>query len=341
MKIITKKRTKVALIYLTKLIVFSVILVATFYLADRVIPFDNPQVKWGVTFSDHYARSLGLDPNQVLKEALTDLNIKLFRLPVNWDNVENTPGRYDFKQIDQYLDQIKKNNAQVVLVIGYKVPRWPECYPPEWTNGMADPEREQRILQLLEAEVNYFKTKGEVIAWQIENEALFDFGLCKKISPEFLKQEVNLVHSLDSRPVILTDSGELSPWITTMQLGDYMGTSLYRKVYDKYLGYSSYPYPPLYYRLKAFLIRSLFAQSNKGVFVSELQAEPWPSNLPLAKADIESQSQIFTISEFQDNVEFVKRTGFETSYLWGLEWWSFMKQKGHPEYWYYAKTVFR
>lgn len=310
-----------------------------FWVADYFFSTPATNLTYGVTFSPLYAEQLGLDPQTVYQAILTDLNVKHVRIPVNWDSVEKTPGQYDFSEYDQILDTAKSENAQVILAIGYKVPRWPECTPPGWASSN-QAILEGQIRDYLKASVNHFKNQPEITAWQVENEPLLPFGNCKIFGQDFLQSEVSLVKSLDSRPVVLTDSGELGMWVTAMRYSDIFGTSLYRIVWNPIFGYFTYPLPPLYYNLKARITQSLFAPLSHQVIVSELQAEPWSPGEPLAKEAISDQTKGFSIKDFQNVIRFTARTGISEQYLWGVEWWYFMREHGHPEYWNFAKTLF-
>lgn len=296
---------------------------------------------YGVTFSPPYAEYLGFNADQVYQSLLDNLQVKHLRIPVNWNRVQKTPEKYDFGEYDHYLDEAGINQVQVILALGYKVPRWPECTPPTWANNLDDQTFKYRILELLQAEVNHFKNRPEVTAWQVENEPLFAFGQCRTFDESFLAQEVALVHSLDSRPVILTDSGELGTWVTAMRYSDIMGTSLYRIVWNPLFGYTRYPLPPFYYQLKARVTQALFAPMSHQIFVSELQAEPWSPNKVLPEIPVADQAALFTLKDLQNVVIFTDKTQIKDQYFWGVEWWYYMKEHGHPEYWNFAKTLFR
>ena len=150
---------------------------------------------------------------------------------------------------------------------------------------------------------------------------------------------MNLVRNLDNRPIIISETGELASWLTQMQLSDIFGTTLYRTVYNQITGYFSYPVVPGYYSLRSNFFRKYFAQNNQKTIIVELQAEPWiPSNSPIGTT-VESQLKIFPLDKMKENIDFAEKTSFDEIYLWGVEWWYFMKRKGHPEYWDYAKTL--
>jgi len=96
-------------------------------------PDYNKDVEYGVTFSAKYARELGLNPKEVLEKTFTDLNIKKIRLVVYWDDFEKEKDNHNFSDIDWQIEMAKKYQAEVILAVGKRVPRCPECNMPEWT----------------------------------------------------------------------------------------------------------------------------------------------------------------------------------------------------------------
>lgn len=322
------------------ILLILIVITSTFWVLDLPILFSSPNIQYGVTFSAPYVKSLGLDPEIVYQSLLTDLKVKKIRLPVYWNIVEERESKFNFQSLDRLLDIAKQHEVEVILAIGYKLPRWPECFQPSWALPLGQKDREEKILKYLEKTVDHFKDRREIVAWQIENEPYLNFGLCEKLESNFLDREVALVRGKDSRMIILTDSGELSSWIEAMRKSDIMGTTLYRTVYAPIFGFFNYPIPPLAYNVKAQLIKRLFAPSSQGVFITELQAEPWPPEKTLEQVKIEEQMKIFSLNHFKEVINYTKRTGFSIQYLWGVEWWYFMKVQGHPQYWEYAKSLF-
>ena len=171
----------------------------------------------------------------------------------------------------------------------------------------------------------------------MENEALFAFGECPWQDKKFFQKEVQLVKSLDSRPVVITDSGEWSFWFTPARLGDMVGITIYRQVWSEQLNsYRTYFLPPVFYGRKALLIKLLF---GKKVICTELQAEPWGPKL-LYDVPPEEQKKTMNLEQFRKNIAYAKRTGLNEFYLWGGEWWFWMKKEGYPEIWQEAKRLF-
>src|SRR3989339_698348 len=176
----------------------------------------------------------------------------------------------------------------------------------------------------LEFGVTYSKNKN-IVAWQVENEPfLSHFGDCPKLDSKFLDKEISLVKNMDSRNIIITDSGELSIWVPAAKRADIFGTTLYRDTYSAHLKrYIHYPISPAFFRFKK-KIANLFAHPSKWIVI-ELQAEPW-APVPFQNTDQETRDRTMSIEKFQDIIKFVQKTGFKEFYLWGVEFWYWEKE---------------
>jgi len=324
---------------ITVLSVIAIILIINFLFENT---YKNPKkIQYGVSFSPNYAKYLGLDWQKTYLQILNELKVKNLRIPTFWDVLEKEEGKLDFSQVDFMLDEAKKAQAKVILVVGTRQPRWPECHIPSWAKKLSVESRKKELLQLVRTVVERYENNPAIAAWQVENEPLLQvFGEgCDQPDKNFLREEVELVRSLSDKTVILTDSGELGLWVTSMRLSDVFGTTLYRQVYDRFLRYATYPIPPYLYNIKSVLIRKFFAPGNKKTIVVELQAEPWLAHgkfIPPVQ-----QAQFFTTKDLKNYINFFQKTGFDEAYLWGVEWWYFMAENGHPEYLNYAKTLFK
>jgi len=122
-------------------------------------------------------------------------------------------------------------------------------------------------------------------------------------------------------------------------MSDIFGTTLYRVVQNPWLGPLQYPLRPWLYQVKSDLVRRFFAPKNQKTIIAELQAEPWATQ-PLTELTIEEQTSRFKLDQLQGAVSFAHKTGFSEAYLWGVEWWYYMSNLGHPEYLKFAKTLF-
>lgn len=330
-----KERWQFAIFFGTGLLAAFLIFLFLNYRLNRRPP-NAPEPVYGVTFSKKYAESLGLDWRAAYLAALDDLKIRAFRLPAYWDELEPGPKNFNFSDYDWMLKEAEARGAKIILGIGRKLPRWPECHIPDWAKNLSPEEQELKLAGSLSAIVKHFRESPAILYWQVENEALFPFGKCPKPNPDFLKKEVGIVKGLDSRPVVVTDSGELSTWLRTSEIGDILGVSMYRVTWNDFFGYFYFPIPPAYYGKKAAMVSPRLAEK---VIITELQAEPW-GRLPLTKLPITEQYQSMNIEKFHSNLDFAYRTGLPEIYLWGAEWWYWLKEKqNNPEFWNEAKKL--
>ena len=302
-----------------------------------------PQQKniiWGVNFSQQHADNLGLDWKKTYTAILDDLEVKNIKLIINWDRIHIKKDDYYFNDLDWQIQQAEEYGVKVIMVIGMKTGRWPECHIPEWVKPLPEEDRQTFLLNYLEKTVRRYKDSPAIFAWQIENEPFFSFGECPKINKEFIEREIRFVKSLDDteKPVIISDSGEASLWLRPAKIGDIVGVTMYRKVWFHELGfYFSEPFPPLSYWLKARIVKWFY---NKDVQCVELQAEPWGPVL-LYDLPLEEQQKTMNLEKFGQNIEFAKKTGFKDFYLWGAEWWYWLKEKHNdPAIWNEAKKLF-
>ncbi|HLC95580.1 MAG TPA: hypothetical protein VJH89_03785, partial [Patescibacteria group bacterium] len=76
------------------------------------------------------------------------------------------------------------------------------------------------------------------------------------------------------------------------------------------------------------------------LIVIELQAEPWASGW-IPHVSLEEQFLTMDETKLRENVEYAKRVGFPEIYLWGGEWWYWMKvKKDYPGLWETGKELF-
>ena len=297
------------------------------------------EIDFGVNFSQKHVQNFGLSWKEAYTGLLYDLEVKDIKLITFWDLIEKEQDEFSFDDLDWQIEQAEIKNARIILVIGMKTGFWPECHIPHWAEGLEKEEQQKRILNLLEQIVLRYKEKSVITTWMVENEPLFPFGECPWIDKNFLKQEIELVKLLDPiRPILISDSGEWSFWIQAAKLGDIVGTTMYQKAWFNELNtYVDYPFPPVFYWRKSQIIKKLF---NKDVISVELQAEPWCPNL-LYNCSLEEQNKTMNLEKFNQNIEFAKNTGLKKFYLWGAEWWFWLKEKHqNPEIWEQARKLF-
>jgi len=322
-------------------IIFAVLILLLFFIfiMSRGKIYEKSELEYGVTFSKGHAQSLNLDWRKIYLSMLDDLGVKKIRLSAYWDEVENREGEFTWEDLDWQINQASQRQSEIILAVGARLPRWPECHFPDWTNGRLKAQVENSTLIYLEKVIERYKDNKQIVAWQIENEPfLSHFGDCPKFDKVFLDQEIKLVKSLDSRPIIVTDSGELSYWLGAARRADIFGTTMYRDTYSNlYKRYIHYPITPAFFRFKKNVV-SLFAKPRKWIVI-ELQAEPWGKE-PYQNLSQAERDKTMSLEKLKDMIEFSSQTGFKEFYLWGVEWWYWEMAQGRPEIWNYAKTIF-
>lgn len=326
---------KILKIILLILIIFVVGLFLYLFVGSTK-PAEN--IKWGVTFSKGYASDFEPNWQKMFLSILDDLKVKNFRLVAYWNEVEKEKGKYDFSDLDWQVNEVSKRGGEIILAVGRRLPRWPECFSPDWSKDSSKEENEAFILSYIQETINRYKENQDIKVWQVENEPfLKTFGICPKLDKSFLDKEIALVRSLDpSRPVMITESGEFSSWIGGARRADIVGTSVYRIIYGK-LGYVTYPIPAVFYQRKSNLIKLFFPKIH--IISTEVQAEPWGTK-PVIQMTKEESDISMSIERFNKNIEYYKKTGLDEMYLWGVEWWYWMKMNGDTDYWNRAKELF-
>lgn len=315
-----------------------VVVVLLAILSIRPVP---EKIEYGVTFTKYFADELGIDWIDAYQATLDDLNVRKLRLAAHWPMIEPKRDVYDFSDLDYQISEASRRDASIILGVGRRLPRWPECHTPKWVGYMSWEEQKMEIRQYVSAVVTRYKDEPAIKNWQVENEpflAAFAGDICGPLDEEFLKEEIALVKTIDpDTPVLVTDSGNLGLWYQPYRLGDAFGTSLYIYFWNQEFGQFTTKLPAAFYRVKANLMR-LFG--TKPIYLIELSAEPWLVE-PVTNVDIETQLTRMDVEKFKAIIRYARGTNFQEQYLWGVEWWYWMKLRGHPEFWEYAKTIFR
>jgi Cellulase (glycosyl hydrolase family 5) len=326
--------------------IISFVFVATpLFLWFHTSDADN-HIVWGVNFSESQAEYLGLDPKETYSAIIHDLKAKRIKLHINWNATEVARNVYDFSSLDYQVAEAEKNNVQLILVIGMKTGRWPECHTPEWFAQIREDERKEEIIRYVRTLAYRYKDSPAVEYWQIENEPFLEFGTCPdwyyEYGPDLVADEIAAIRTLDpERKIIVSESGELSDWTTAAELADIVGVTMYRSTYnetEETFGLNPYTFlAPQFYSAKAAYIQHAY---NKPVISIELQAEPWTAK-PLKESKLEIQAQSMNPKLFKENIVFARQAGLGAYYFWGAEWWYWMKNThNQPEIWDEAATLF-
>ncbi|HYH36311.1 MAG TPA: beta-galactosidase [Candidatus Saccharimonadales bacterium] len=290
---------------------------------------DKP-LEMGVSFIPDYARSLGVDPEETM-DALTGIGVKQFRLVSYWSNMERTKGEYDFSQLDWQFRKAEAADAKVMLVVGLRQPRWPECHMPDWAKQEPASQWTPQLKKFMSAVVERYKDSPSLQQYQLENEYfLKGFGICTDFSRQRLIDEYDLVKRLDpAHPIVVGRSNNSLGFPIGQPQPDEFSISVYKRVWDAGVSrrYLEYPQPAWFYGYLAG-VQKIFL--GKDMVIGELQAEAWPPNgKPIPQTSLAEQNKSFNAERFKDRIAYGKATGMRQIDLWGAE------------YWYYRSTVLK
>lgn len=334
--------------------VFALILTALFFFATlvlfvvgagiREIPAPH-DIRYGVTFSKFRAEELNLSWQDTYEALITDLGVKRMRLVAHWDMVEPTENEYRFDELDYQMRRAEEEGVQVILAVGRRLPSWPECHEPAWVMGHSALEQKDDILEYMTQVVSRYQDSPALSLWQVENEPFilfFGSGQCGSVVSEVLDEQIALVRSLDpDTPILLTASGEIGVWNGTWERGDVFGTTLYRWVYSGEFGmFFTYPTWPGFFRAKQ-TVTEWTTGKEKPAIIAELAAEPWLKGANV-DAPLAEQLAAMNVERLTETVRFASRTGFDEQYLWGAEWWYYLKTvHARSDEWEWARALFK
>ncbi len=323
------------LVLLANIVVISL---AVLLLAQKPVP---ETITYGMSFNTMYATELGLDWQETYEAILNDLNVRHLRLAAHWPMIEPNKDTYNFTELDYQVRRAEEVGAEVILAVGRRLPRWPECHVPTWAQTILSDERNVEQMAYMKAVVERYSSSSAVKYWQVENEPfleMFAFEYCGALDSGFLDREIALVKSLDpTRPILVTDSGNLGLWYGAYKRGDAFGTSVYVHFWNPELGQFRTLLPPFVYRVKENALALLYGK--KPTFLIELSAEPWLI-APIATVPVETQFTRMDPEKFDDILAYAKDTRYDKQYLWGAEWWYWLSKNGHPEMWEKGKELY-
>lgn len=323
---------------MTLLTLIGVVGLVLFGLAQKAEP---EVITYGMSFNTPYARELGLDWQAAYDAILDELGVRQLRLAAHWSMVEPIPNVYNFAELDYQIARAEEVGAEVVFAVGRRLPRWPECHTPDWAQDISTQERNASQLRYMETVINRYKNSPAITTWQVENEpflAVFAFDYCGELDTDFLDTEIDLVRQLDpTRPILVTDSGNLGTWSGAYSRGDLFGTSVYVHFWNPELGQFRTLLPSWFYRVKDNLMALRYGE--KPTYLIELSAEPWLLE-PIVDVPLDIQFTRMNLEKFEDILTYAKGTRYQMQYLWGAEWWYWLHLQGRSEMWERGKKLF-
>ena len=318
-----------------------IVLISTvilFWLAYKPAP---EKITYGMSFNTMYARELGLDWKETYSAILNDLGVRDLRLAAHWPMIEPVKNTYNFEELDYQVREAEKVGATIVLAVGRRLPRWPECHIPEWAREQSWEEQKSELRDYIRKVVERYKDSPALKYWQVENEpylTVFAYEHCGAFDEAFLEEEIALVKSLDpEHPILVTDSGNLGTWAGAYRNGDAFGTSVYVYFWNPELGQFKTLLPSWFYRAKERVMALLYGV--KPTMLIELSAEPWLVE-PVVNVPIATQFTRMDVEKFNTILAYARGTHYDTQYLWGAEWWYWLKQKNEPAMWERGVVLF-
>ncbi len=295
---------------------------------------------WGVTFSTKMAENFGLNSKIALKEIVDELKPEVVRIATYWDEIQLSPTEYDFSKVDWQMNMLRDANVPTILTYGQKTPRWPECHVPTWLKDKTQEEINSELIKYISAVTERYKNYSNLKYLQVENEPFLIFGVCPLPDSNLIDRELKAVRKIDSaHPILGTDGGEFGDWYRIAKRTDVFGTTLYRKVNTDLFGRITYPIVPEFYPLKADIVKLFTGKPDQKFIVAELGLEPWTKK-QIYEISVAEQVALFSPEEFKGNIEYARQTKFTEFYLWGVEWWYWLKTtKNFNDYWDIAKGV--
>lgn len=297
----------------------------------------------GVSFIPDYAEFLGVNPQQNM-DALLGIGVKQFRLVSYWSDGEPTKGQYNFAQLDWEFQKAEAAHAKIILTLGLRQPRWPECHMPSWAASEPESMWEPQLEQYMTAVVERYKNSPALESYQVENEYFLQgFGTCTNDDRSRLVSEYNLVSHLDpNHPIIVARSDNANGIAIHQPEPAEYSISIYRRVWDATVThrYLQYPYPAWYY---AFLAGWQKLSDHRDTMIGELQAEAWaPDGKTLPEISLAEQNKSINAQRLQGVFNFGKATGMRSIDLWGAEYWYYRMEVLHdPSMWKVAQAEFQ
>jgi len=289
----------------------------------------------GVSFIPDYAQSLGVDP-QANMDALLKIGVKNFRLVSYWSDIEQTPSQYDFSQLDWQFQKAEAAHAHIILSLGLRQPRWPECHMPDWVKSEKPEMWEPQLSAFMAAVIKRYQHSPALASYQLENEYfLTGFGICDQIpgaeDRSRLVNEYNLVKKLDSKHIVIVGrSNNALGFPIGQPQPDEFSISVYKRVWNTtpfLYRYEEYPFPAWYYGFVAGW-QKIF--DGKDMIIGELQAEAWPPHgQAIQVTALAEQNKSMNATRLKQRFAYGKATGMPQIYLWGAEYWYYRQQVLH------------
>jgi hypothetical protein len=331
----------------------------------RVPVAPRGQAMLGFSFRPLQARAFGLDPSETLATLLGYL-CELVRLAAYWNEIEPRPGAFETAALDRQIDAACRAGKRIILCTGaVKSFGYPEFFvpahhlsPPLAEGTLVRPQDRRPLLDaataFLTRLVTRYAGREQVIAWQVEHEAVDPLGMehSWRLSEAFARAETDAVRAADpSRPVLMNGFQptslpvRLQQWWRTRDQGDSLAVAA--RLAD-IVGVDFYPRHALTAAgpLTAYLngsrgrrprrqreqLVSWAAANRRRIMIAEGQAEPWEA--VTTPPDPRHRAMYSCLPEhvIQNYNDCMSTPGLWAYLFWGAEYWVLRQRHGDPSY---------
>ncbi|HEX6484217.1 MAG TPA: beta-galactosidase [Ktedonobacteraceae bacterium] len=323
----------------------------------------------GISFRSPQVAVLELDARTTLQTLLT-YPFQLIRLGAYWNRIEPEPGVFYFDELDWQVDTAERAGKQIILCVGpLKTFSYPEFFVP--AHHLKRPFPEHTLIKpsaypsLLTAATEFitrvverYKHRKEIVAWQLEHEAVDPLGVehSWRLEVTFIENEIEALRKADPiRPTMMNGFlptsllVRLSQWWRTRDQGDSL--ALAQSMAD-IIGIDYYPRNALMTIGSKTLYldgskspwqqrrrKQLFAWTRthgQKLMIAEGQAEPWetvttPPN-PYEQGMYSCLPEQ-VITNYNTCMGWSQQEASLFAYLfWGAEYWMLRKRCGDSRY---------
>lgn len=335
-----------------------VILISVYILNAFLNPYPKKNVplgfrtKYGFSYSFTQARWYGYDGRAQFIKLLDEIKFDWVRLPFFWDEMTDETGNLKVDDLDFAVSEAQKRNVKVIIVLGAKVPFYPEFHLPSVQSSKLSFGENIKLgsaisfdlLTIDSKVVSHFSKFDNVSYWQVENEPFLPNINKFRIDKSLIGAEAKVVRSNDpkKRPIILTSDGPTvfnNHWrdlFPILMPGDVFGSNAYFKTQGTYLASFSkfnvnwpkgfyWPVQSWYLLSPSFEKSGEFSsQHGVGFWIMEMQAEPYIRDLTDAGKDKFS----FMAEDIIRADNFLTSRRIESIGFWGANFWIYREKIG-------------
>jgi hypothetical protein len=301
----------------------------------------------GFSFSPAAAAALGLDPLAAYNELLNDLHPDVVRIPIYWSDVQANPYQFDYTQSDSLFtatanfDAATGSKTKLIPVVGMRNMDYPELHIPVWAATTSAPNvialaDSTSYTNYLSNVVGRYHNSPLISMWQLENEPLDDVNSWSEgpvaLDEEDLTAERALIQNIDpGRQVLITTYDSASadqdraglqeleqpslvyPYVghpdQVLRIGDALGLDIYVATESTDLNNASAASRITWKTTALDLWKDRARQAGKQLWVTELQASPWPGVDGFTPADVVRSALAY------------RDVGLSGVLMWGVETW--------------------